>query len=129
MEELFNKQDAVLKKLIKETPLETPSMDFSKKVMLHIEKQKVGKTYRPLISKTALLCIVVLFILSLVWLYFNPSSSMYSEEALSFSEKLNFRNPFEQITLSKTTIYAIGFMALFLIQIPFLKRIIERNYL
>ncbi|MCB0457809.1 MAG: hypothetical protein R2776_04860 [Flavobacteriaceae bacterium] len=129
MEELFNKQDAVLKKLLKEIPLEKPSLDFSKKVMLTIEKQKVGKTYRPLISKRVLLGIGAIFILSLVWLYFNPSSSMYSEEALSLSEKLNFKMPFNPITLSKTAIYAIGFMALFFLQIPFLKRIIEKNYL
>ncbi|MEZ4858791.1 MAG: hypothetical protein R2781_08270 [Flavobacteriaceae bacterium] len=69
--------------------------------------------------------IVTVFMVGLVWVYYHPSSSLYQVEALSYTEKLSFRNPFEGFALSKTTLYAIGFMALFLLQIPFLKRIVE----
>lgn len=128
MEEPYNKQDKILKKLFTEAPLDKPSLDFSKNVMNAIEKQKIRKLHHPLISKTAWITIATLFIIGLIWLYFNPSSSVYDVETLSLSEKLNLKNPFEGISFSKTTIYAIGFMALFLLQIPLLKRIVEKRY-
>ena len=67
--------------------------------------------------------------LGLLWVYFNPASNMYDVGNLTFTEKLNIKYPFEGLTLSKTTAYAIGVMALFLLQIPFLKRILEKNHL
>mgnify|MGYP003133791662 CR=1 FL=1 len=129
MEAPFNKQDEIIKKLLQEAPLEKPSLDFSKKVMQQIEKQKASQSYRPLISKTAWGAIAAIFMLGLLWVYFNPASNMYDVGNLTFTEKLNIKYPFEGLTLSKTTAYAIGVMALFLLQIPFLKRILEKNHL
>jgi hypothetical protein len=128
MEEPYNKQDEILKKLVKEVPLEKPSLDFATKVLQQIEKQKASNSYRPLISKTGWATITAIFILGIVWIYFNPASNMYNLATTSFSEKMNFKNHFEGFVLSKTTLYAIGFMALFLLQIPFLKRILEKNH-
>lgn len=129
MEEPYNKQDEIIKKLLQEAPLEKPSLDFSKNVMQQIEKQKASLSYRPLISKTAWGAIAALFILGLLWVYFNPTSNIYDVGLISFTEKLNIKNPFEAFAFSKTTLYAIGFMALFLVQIPFLKRILEKKHL
>ena len=126
MEEQFKKQDDILKKLLKESPLESPSVDFSKKVMQQIERKQEVKVYRPLISKTAWTAIAAVFLLSLVWIYYNPSSTV-SSTTLALQERVSFENPLKGFTLSKTTIYAVGFMALFLFQIPFLKRITERS--
>ncbi len=128
MEEPYNKQDEILKKLIKEVPLEKPSLDFSKKVLQQIEMKKGNMAYRPLISKTAWTAIAAIFIFGIVWIYFNPASNMYDFATTSFSEKINIKNPFEGFALSTTTAYAIGFMALFFLQIPFLKRILEKNH-
>ena len=128
MEELFNKQENIIKKLLKEAPMETPSKDFSKKVMQHIEKKNIYMPYRPLISKTAWLGIAALFIVGLVWVYYNPSSSAYNLDTRSLSEKVNLKNPFEGLHFSKTTLYAIGFMALFILQVPVLKRIVEKKF-
>jgi len=128
MEAPFNKQDEIIKKLLQEAPLEKPSLDFSNNVMQQLEKQKASQTYRPLISKTAWGAIAVIFILGLLWVYFNPASNMYDVGNLTFTEKLKIKNPFEAFAFSKTTQYAIGFMVLFLLQIPFLKRILEKNH-
>ena len=126
MEEQFKKQDDILKKLLKESPLESPSVDFSKKVMQQIERKHEVKVYSPLISKTAWTAIAAMFLLSLVWIYYNPSSTV-SSTTIALQERINIENPLKGFTLSKTTIYAVGFMALFLFQIPFLKRITERS--
>ncbi len=128
MEERFNKQDKIIKVLIKETPLDMPSLEFSKKVMLQLHKKQERIIYKPLISNRAWGIIGTTFVVALVWLYFNPSSSMYVEKGFSFSDKLAFKNPFETITVSKTTLYAIGVMILFLFQIPFLKRMLEKKH-
>ena len=128
MEAPFNPHDKLIKNLFKEAPLEKPSIDFSKKVMQQIEKTKMYQPYRPLISKKTWMGIAAVFILGLVWVYMNPSSSIYNEVNYNFAEQINLKNPFEGFSLSKTTTYAIGFMALFFFQIPVLKRILEKKY-
>jgi len=48
---------------------------------------------------------------------------------LTIPEGFNFEFNLPEINFSKTTIYGLGFLALFLIQIPFLKRQLEKSYL
>lgn len=127
MEEQFNKQDALLKKLLKETPLDKPSPLFLQKVMQKVEATTSKKAYQPLISKWGILAIVLSLLAGCLWLYFNPGSSLIDTNAISWRDKIQFSNPFENLKLSKTVLYAVGVMALFLVQIPFLKRIVENK--
>jgi hypothetical protein len=128
MEEQFNKQDELLKKLLKETPLDKPSPLFLQKVMQKVEATASKQAYQPLISKWGILAIVLSLMAGCLWLYFNPGSSLIDTNAISWRDKIQFSNPFENLKVSKTTVYAIGFMALFLLQIPILKRLIEKRY-
>lgn len=125
MEKPYNNEEELVKKMIKGLPLERPSSDFTQKVMQQVLRRSLKNSYQPLISKRAWLVIAMMFILGVLWLFYNPETSLIDSEALSWNNKLQFKNPFETIELSKTTIYAIGFMALFLLQIPFLKRYVR----
>lgn len=128
MEEQFKNIDKLTEKLVKEAGLHQPSASFLTNVMSALEQKSIKQIYEPLISKSAWIVIGVLFIASLVLLYFNSSSQLILFKDLHLSEKLNFQNPFSAIEFSKTTVYAIGFLGLFLIQIPFLKRLVEQKY-
>lgn len=125
MEKPYNNEEELVKKMIKGLPLERPSSDFTQKVMQQVLRRSLKNSYQPLISKRAWLVIAMMFILGVLWLFYHPETSLIDSEALSWNNKLQFKNPFETIELSKTTVYAIGFMALFLLQIPFLKRYVR----
>ena len=129
MEKPFNEKNDKLKHWMQELPLESPSSDFTSKVMGRIHAKSVVTEYRPLISKTAWIIIGLLFLGALIWLYLNPSSNMLPQEQLSILDGVQFKNPFEALQLSRTTIYAIAFLALFMVQIPFLKRVVEKHYI
>jgi hypothetical protein len=128
MEEQFSNQDELVKKMIKGMPLEQPSSDFTQKVMQRVLKQAAKNIYRPLISKKAWWIIASMFFIGTLWLYYNPGTSIINTDSIPWENKLTFKNPLENLHLSKTAIYAIGFMALFLLQIPFLKRLLDKRY-
>lgn len=128
MEKPFKDQDLQLKKWMKELPLDAPSPDFTANVMERITAKTMVTQYQPLISKSAWIVISLLFLGALAWLYWNPSSTLIPSETLSFLDKVEMGNPFKEMQLPKTVVYAMGVMVLFLIQIPFLKRMMERSY-
>lgn len=128
MEEPFNKEDASIRKWIKETPLERPSPDFMQKVMRGVERSVAKKEYQPLIPPKAWFVIIILFVAGVSWIYINPSSSLIDLGTSTWKDQISVKNPFESLKVSRTMLYAIGFMALFLFQIPILKRIIDKNY-
>lgn len=129
MEKQFNKQDSLVKEWMNELPMESPSPDFTSRVMERITAKATVTQYQPLISKRVWILIGILFVGALLWLYFNPSSEMIPAEATSFLEGFEWNNPLTEIRLPKTVVYAIGFMALFLLEIPFLKRIMDKAYI
>lgn len=108
--------------------MESPSPDFTHKVMERISAQSTVTQYQPLIPKTAWVFIVLGLLASMVWLYWNPSSSLLPGDSVSLIDKITWTNPFEKLNLSKTMVYALGFLALFLLQIPFLKRLHDRQF-
>lgn len=128
MEKPFNKEDESIKKWIKELPLEQPSPDFMQKVMAGVAHSVMKKSYQPLISRKVWVVIITLFMLALLWIYFNPSSALIDSEALTWNSRMQWNNPFEGMKIPKNAVYAIGFMALFLLQIPFLKRTLDKSY-
>ena len=129
MEEQFKNLDKLTRKLVKESGIHKPSANFLNNVMLVVEQKRIKQAYRPLISRSNWFVIGALSVVLMTVL------SSFQFQQLSFildfqlSEKLNFQNPFSEIKLSKTLIYGIGFLGLFLVQIPFLKRFFERQYL
>lgn len=115
--------EKLTQKWVKEAGVEQPSPGFVGNVMQTIEQRaKAPKIALPLVSKRGWLG-VALFILGCVavWFLIPGGEAKYVQE-LPFEELPQLNNPFEGLKISKTTVYAIGFLALFLIQIPFLKR-------
>ncbi|MEM7087002.1 MAG: hypothetical protein AAF489_12510 [Bacteroidota bacterium] len=108
---------------VEEAGIEQPSLDFVHNVMEVIEasttKQKV---YRPLISGKGWSLVAGLFVAILAVVYLLPAGEAPLFKALDWSGLPSLQNPFENLQVSKPMLYAIGFLTLFLVQIPFLKR-------
>lgn len=118
------KEELLLKKLITEAGLERPSPEFFSKVMNAIEaKPKMLISYEPLISRNVWAVLFVASIVSIVGLVFLTTD---------FSWKWNFGFmryiSVPKIQLSTTMLYAIGFLSLFFLQIPFLQNYMKSQY-
>lgn len=125
MEKQFNREEELMKKLLNEAGTESPSADFKNRLMMAIENRKAVITYKPLIPKFVWYIVAASLVLAVVTLYM-----MYADVSLSWS--FDFRIPqfieLPSIRLSETMQYAIAFVALFFLQIPFLKRMVDRQY-
>ena len=125
MEKQSKNIDRITKKIIKDAGLEQPSTDFFSNVMEAIESQSTSASmvYQPLISKKIWMLLSALIAVVLVLLFIFP---VFSETSLinpiTIPEQFKFSFNLPEIKLSKTTIYGVGFLSLFLLQIPFLKR-------
>lgn len=108
---------------VQEAGIEQPSLDFVQKVMDAVEvSTNKSKVYRPLISGRGWSLIAGLFIASLVVVYLFPLGEFRQMDLIDFSNLPTLQNPFEDMKVSKPMLYAVGFLTLFLVQIPFLKR-------
>ena len=129
MEKPSKKVDSYTESLIKEAGLQKPSADFFANVMNAVEAEKASQpiVYQSLISKQMWMVLSVVSIIVIGFLLLFPSSSetIVNLPSLNF-EKLSFHIP--ELHFSKITIYGIGFLGLFLIQIPFLKRQLNKSY-
>lgn len=125
MEKQFNREEELMKKLLNEAGTESPSADFKNRLMMAIENRKAVITYKPLIPKFVWYIVAASLVLAVVTLYM-----MYADVSLSWS--FDFRIPqfieLPSIRLSETMQYAIAFVALFFLQIPFLKKFMDRQY-
>ena len=132
MEKQSKNIDTITRDIIKDAGLHQPSTAFLSNVMnaIEIEKARVTLAYKPLISKMWWMILLAFTVVVLVLLFSFPVFSetpLFSQLTIPEGFKFEFNLP--EMNLSKTTIYGIGFLALFLIQIPFLKRQLEKSYL
>jgi len=130
MEERFNREEEFLRKLLYEAVTEKPSADFKSKIMRHIEADKtLVNAYEPLISERVWYLVAFAMVLTTGWLYFQ-----FSEISIDLSGNFNYLKleileiRFPNIHLSRTIEFAVAFVALFFLQIPFLKRVIDKQY-
>jgi len=108
---------------VREAGLEQPSSAFVRNVMNAIEKKSATqKVYRPLISRWGWGMVAAVFVVSVTLLYLFPIGELNYFNNVNLAEVPTIKNPFAGLEVSKTMIYGIGFLALFLVQIPFLKR-------
>lgn len=129
MEKHFKNEDQLLKKLIQESELEQPSLDFSKRVMEQITEQENKVVYTPLLPRYLKIFIVLLLVAAVGWLFFNPSSSIFAfGENQDFIATTDWTSFLPNVSLSKIEVYALLFLGLFLIQVPYLKRMLDRQY-
>lgn len=122
-------EEEIIQKWMNEVGLETPSPSFTDRIMQAVEQKTAQKTvYKPLISKKGWFVVAAIFVLSMGWLYFYPMGEISYLNELPQVQSPDFKNPFSDIKISRSALYAIGMLALFLIQLPFLKSLINRQY-
>jgi hypothetical protein len=117
-------EDEFFKKIIKEAGREKASSNLYKNVMSAIEaKQSVNVGYKPLISRNIWIAIVLAISLSVFGLIVITTD-------FSMNWNFGFMNYISvpKLNLSSTMLYAIGFISLFFLQIPFLQNYMKDQY-
>ncbi|WP_108425778.1 hypothetical protein [Flagellimonas amoyensis] len=125
--------EAFVDKIMADAPLESPSADFTKNLMQHIEavQHKEVYQYRPIVPKQVLVLIFV-GLVSLT-LYLIAQYGLESDGGWfgNVSVEPVFDNMWgwlENYTSSKILIYAVLlFGLLFFVQVPLIKKQLERN--
>lgn len=126
--------DNLSRKVIGKSAIESPSMDFTKNLMLQINALNSSgiTTYAPLISKWVWTLIGLVFA-GIVWFV----SSKPSEEKSSWLDTVTldalsnhtFVNPLAELELSQTVMYSVVLFAImFCVQIPLLKYYFNKRY-
>lgn len=128
MEKPIKLIDEKTKSYFVEAGLETPEVGFAHKVLDQIITKEVMVTnYRPLISGRGWLVVALVVLGSALLLYFFPMNT-WDRFDFSRARTLSFESSkFEFWQPSKTLFYGIIFVGLFLLQIPFLKRLHDKN--
>ena len=128
MKESDKNIEKFIDKIMAESTLESPSIDFTSKVMsqiLVVEKIKI-RYYRPLISAPIWITIFgSLIFLILYFTFWNESNN----SEIDHSYIVNIPNIFTDFHFSKNTVYGILIVPLMiLVQIPLLKNYYDKKY-
>lgn len=126
MERTDNNLDQFTKKVFKDAGLESPSVDFMRKVMHEVEKETSEATvYKPLNSKVGWFLIAgLLLIFAFVIQRFSMGWSVLGNWSLSelFASKYDFN-----FSIPKTYAYCFFFLLLFvLVQVGIIRRRFEK---
>ena len=127
MNESDKKVEKFIKKVMEEAALETPSFDFTSKIMAQVavSEQRKVKGYKPLISKSVWLVIAVILIAMIIYAMFPDSEKTQFD--IDLSAKIS--NLIPAIHLSDATAYAILSVTLMvLIQILLLKNYFDKRF-
>lgn len=128
-------EDKLLEKLVdtimKDSKLETPSIDFTKKVMSQVVKSKMSESYvyEPLIPKSVF--IIVLGCLFTLFIYVIANGETQKDGWINHLYINKFYNSsyIKLFNFSKISIYAVAFASIMLlIQIVFLKKYFEKIF-
>lgn len=122
-------EDKLLEKFVdtimKDSVLETPSSDFTTKVMSKVLNPKTSDVYvyKPLISKKVFIIVFGCFILLFVYFFINrgiQNDNLFNYQFFNFLQDINLTLTYN---FSKITIYTVVLATLMLfIQISFLKK-------
>lgn len=118
-------------KIIKEADLETPSIDFSKKVMKKIENKTIVLSPQKPIISSKFFIVIAAVIVGVLFVVNNSESSLnYTlSELIDFSLFKSFGGYFGAIKFSKTFIISWGFFAIFAsIQMFAIKKYYKKIY-
>lgn len=125
MKESDKNVERFVEKIMHETSLETPSFDFTSKIMeqvLMAEKSKVIK-YEPLISKPVWYSIFGIILAMISYAFFNGTTES------QFDFNFQIPNFMPDIHFSDTTSYTVLIVAvMILIQIPILKNYFNKRF-
>lgn len=127
MKENENKElEKLVDKAMKNMPLETPSFDFTSRVMAQtaIAPKKVISTYKPIIPKSFWLVLTILIIGLLCYVYFSGTPQEEISYGVDLKQIYNskFNNITSDLNFSKTTMYAtVALLLAMLAQIPLIR--------
>lgn len=125
MEPFKDPKDALTRKYLNEAGVDKAPQGTYEAIMQQIEALNVySMTYKPLISRKGWLLIASFIVVFFVGIFWVPIEKFYLNNLPELGS-LKIFDAMAQLELSSVTLYAIGFLGLFLIQLPFLKRIIE----
>lgn len=122
MEKQFSKEEVLMKKWMQEAGLEQPSSKFTMDLLKTIEiRNKPLPVYEPLISKNAWILI------GLFGVCFIGAMSLVVSDINWW--QINMLTDFEMpsIQLSSMMVYAIALVSLFVLEIPFLNKLLEKQ--
>jgi hypothetical protein len=123
--------EKLIDNLMKDNVLESPSFDFTSKVMLQVMATKTceATTYKPLISKQAFIAIFGSLTIIIAYVLLNGNSqSPNGFIHLNYDSLPNF-NPLETFRFSEITTYSVVLTTIMLfIQIPLLKNYFDRKF-
>ena len=129
MKESDKNIENMIDKMMSESTLESPSVDFTSKIMAQVlvaEKNKV-KIYKPLISKT--IWVIIGFSLLALAVYASLFSGTEYNLGIDKSYTERFSALFSGIHLSKNIMYAVLIVPfMILIQIGLLKNYFDKKY-
>ena len=129
MKEEDKNLEKLIDKMMAENTLETPSFDFTSKLMSQVqavEKSKI-KAYKPLISKSTWIFIGFCLIALTVYSVYSNSDISNFEIVKLYSDKAS--TLFSGIHLSKNILYALLIVPfMILIQIGILKHYFDKKY-
>ena len=119
-------------KAMQKATLETPSFQFTDKVMAAVNapQQSATVSYRPLIPKYMWVAIATAIVGITVYLWFliQPTPLNLPELSFDFIKNNSFSKEFTAFTPSKITSYAVLLLALMLcVQIPVLKNYFNKH--
>lgn len=127
MKEKDKKVEEFIEKVFSETTLETPSFDFTSKIMAQVtvlEQRKI-KEYKPLISKPVWFAIFLILVTMMSFAVFGTSEKTQFD--FDFSAKMVSLIP--SIHFSDATTYSVLIVTMMvLIQIPLLKNYFEKRF-
>jgi hypothetical protein len=134
MDEQQNKElEAFIDRVMGETSLESPSPDFTEKLMAKIETQSQKQVFvaQPLLPKKLLIFLFLGFVAGFVYLLMtyglDPGQGWFKNIQLDYDFSKTW-SWMEGYTASKATLYAVLlFGVLFFVQIPWLKRYLDQH--
>ena len=125
MEPFKDPKDALTRKYMKEAGLDPAAEDTLMAIMDQITALNTySLAYKPLISRKGWALILGGFVLFLIGIFWLPIERFYLNNLPELTS-FNLSEYLSGIQMSSTTLYAIGFLGLFLVQLPFLKRLLD----
>jgi len=129
MKENDKEIENLIEKMMAENTLESPSIDFTSKIMSQVlvaEKSKI-KAYKPLISKSTWIFIGISLVALTAYALYSNNDVANFEIAKTYSDKASVL--FSGIHISKNVLYALLVVPfMILIQIGVLKNYFDKKY-
>jgi hypothetical protein len=126
MEKPFKENDKITRNWVEEAGLLKPSSTFSMEVFQKIEAKSQRQTSTPLITTMGWVFIASVLLVSVIVLYVYPSEISVWQH-MADASMLQWKESMDTIKVSDTSFYAFVFLSLFLLQLPVLKKIMDKQ--